>query len=105
MLIDKFFAEFLGTLIFLAVIITTVDSHCIYDNTQAWIRIPIALMVSILAFGYISGGHFNPAVSFMFFMDNRLTFEELMAYMFAQILGGLLAYFYYVYTKKYLNKK
>ena len=104
MLIDKFFAELIGTFIFLAVIITTVESHSIYDNIQAWVKIPIALAVAILAFGFISGGHFNPAVSIMFFADNRLSTEELIVYLIAQILGGILAYFFYLYTKSYLNK-
>jgi aquaporin Z len=104
MLIDKFLAELLGTFVFLIVIITSVETHSIYDKASAWIKIPAALAAIILAFGYISGGNFNPAVSIMFFIDNRLTLEELIVYVIGQILGAVLAYFFYIYTKSYLNK-
>jgi len=104
MLLDKFFAEFIGTFVFLAVIITTVESHNIYATAQAWLKIGLALSVAILAFGFISGGHFNPAVSVMFYADNRINFEDLIVYVVAQILGGITAYFYYIYSKSYLNK-
>jgi glycerol uptake facilitator-like aquaporin len=103
MLIDKFFAELLGTFVFLAVIITSVQSRSIYDKTQAWIKIGLALSISILAFGFISGGHFNPAVSFMFYVDNKLSLTELIIYIIAQILGATMAYLYFTYTKSYLK--
>lgn len=100
MIFDKFFAELCGTFVFLAVIITSVESRNTYDKSQAWLKIGIALSIAILAFGFISGGHFNPAVSIMFFADNKLSLQELAVYIFAQILGALLAYYYFILTKK-----
>lgn len=96
MILNKFFAELFGTFVFLAVIITSVESR---SKAQAWIKIGVALSVSILAFGFISGGHFNPAVSLMFFANNKLSVQELAVYIIAQILGALLAYFYFIFTK------
>jgi len=96
MILNKFFAELFGTFIFLAVIITSVESR---DKAQAWVKIGLALSISILAFGFISGGHFNPAVSVMFFANKKLSVQELAVYIIAQILGALLAYFYFIFTK------
>lgn len=99
MILNKFFAELFGTFVFLAVIITSVESRNTHDKAQAWFKIGLALSISILAFGFISGGHFNPAVSLMFFANNKLSLQELTVYIIAQILGALLAYAYFIFTK------
>ena len=95
MLVNKFFAELLGTFVFLSVIITLVDSHNLFTNSSAWIKIGLALSVSILAFGMISGGHFNPAVSLMFYANNQLPLEDFIVYIIAQLLGALGAFVYF----------
>jgi aquaporin Z len=100
---EKYIAEFLGTFVFLSVIITTVDSHNIYITSQAWLKIGLALSVCILAFGFISGGHYNPAVSFMFYSNNQLSLEDLVGYIGGQLLGAYAAYVYYNMTKSYLK--
>jgi len=48
------------------------------------------LTVLILAFGAISGAHFNPVVSVVFACRGELTFYELGFYIAAQIAGGVL---------------
>jgi len=103
MQLEKFGAEFIGTFIFLSVIITTVDSHNLYTTSQAWLKIGLALSVCILAFGFISGGHYNPAVSFMFYSNNQLSLEDLVGYISSQLLGAYVAYLYYKSTKSYLK--
>ena len=75
------FAEFIGTFIFLFVILQ-------YGQP---IPIVIALLAAIYVFGNISGGHFNPAVSIMMGVDKKITPVETCLYVFAQILGGLCA--------------
>ena len=55
------------------------------------ILIAIALLLVILIGGGISGGHFNPAVSVMFYAKGALTSQDLLAYICAQVLGGLAA--------------
>jgi aquaporin TIP len=49
----------------------------------------IAVMVS--AVGHISGGHFNPAITFGFVLTRRISILLALAYWFAQFLGGVLA--------------
>ncbi len=47
------------------------------------------LVCLIAALGPISGGHFNPAVSVAYAMHGGLPWQELPAYVLAQIVGGL----------------
>lgn len=82
----KFFVELIGTFVFLSVII----------KTGSAIPIAIALASVIYFGGDISGGHFNPAVSFMTYLnDNLFTGTDLASYVIAQLLGASLALFYY----------
>jgi aquaporin Z len=76
-------AEFVGTFIFLFIIL------------QQGQPIPIAvgLLAAIYAFGNISGGHFNPAVSIMMNFDNQITPLDTCLYIVAQVLGGVCAIF------------
>ena len=81
--------EFVGTFVFLAVIIKTGDA----------IAIGIALAAVIFMGGSVSGGHFNPAVSFMMYLHNEVDFKRFIAYIIAQCLGGLCALIYYNVSK------
>ena len=69
-----------------------------------WLKIGLALSIVIVLFGSISGGNFNPAVSFMLFMNKQLTSVELLVYIIAQLLGGLLAYLYFINLVDNKNK-
>ncbi|NBT46984.1 MAG: hypothetical protein EBT07_04080 [Actinobacteria bacterium] len=80
-----YIVEFLGTFIFLSVIIATGQP----------ILISMALLLVILLGAGISGGHFNPAVSVMFWANGALSNAGLAGYIVAQILGGLGAVFVY----------
>lgn len=71
--------EFLGTFLFLSVIVATGQPFLI----------ALSLLLVILLGGSISGGHFNPAVSVMFWAKGALTGTDLVGYVFAQIAGGL----------------
>ncbi len=51
----------------------------------------LGLMVGLYAFGEVSGGHFNPAVSLAMALDGRMTATDMVAYWIAQIVGGVLA--------------
>ena len=50
-----------------------------------------ALLAGLYAFGEVSGGHFNPAVSLAMFLDKRLPAGELVGYWISQFAGGILA--------------
>ena len=78
---NKYFVEFLGTLFFLYVILTTGNA----------IAIGAALAVVILIGGAISGGNYNPAVSVMMAAAGKLPMHDLLPYVICQIAGGLVA--------------
>ena len=42
-------------------------------------------------FGSVSGAHFNPAVSLVFYLKKELDIKDFFNYMFFQIISGLLA--------------
>jgi len=73
--------EFIGTLFFLFVIISTGN----------FLAIGAALAIAIYLGGKISGGNFNPAVTIMMVMAKKQKMETLVPYIVAQIAGGLVA--------------
>jgi len=79
--LGKYLVEFIGTFIFLSVILT---------NGEA-IPIGIALTTAIFFGGKISGGNFNPAVSIMMYLKGTLKGGDLPMYIIAQVLGGVCA--------------
>lgn len=84
------FVEFLGTFIFLSVIVAT-------GNPWA---IGATLAVLIFIGGAISGGNFNPAVSIMSWYNRGLAADTTVAYVIAQVIGGILAVSVYNEMKK-----
>lgn len=90
-LIARASAEAVGTL-FLVVIGLGV---LIFINPQA-VPMPaslasgLAVTAAMLAFGYLSGGHFNPAVTVGHVIAGRTKLVDGAAYLVAQLVGGLL---------------
>ncbi len=82
--------EFLGTFLFLSVIVATAQP----------VLIALALLLVILVGGGISGGHFNPAISLMFWAKGALNGMDLAGYVVAQALGGLGALTVYRFLSK-----
>jgi glycerol uptake facilitator-like aquaporin len=96
----RLFAEWLGTLFLLA----TVVGSGIMAERLAGGNVAIALLgntiptgailvVLILVFGPISGGHFNPAVTLAFFIRKEISAREGLLYGLAQITGGIVGVF------------
>lgn len=81
----KLAVEFAGTLFFLSVIISTGN----------WAAIGAALALVAFLGGGISGGHYNPAVTFMFFVKDQISLRDALAYVVVQLLGGASAFFLY----------
>lgn len=81
--------EFIGTFIFLLVILAVGQP----------IPIVIGLLAAILAFGGVSGGHFNPAVSTMLLAKGDISVVTFLVYVVAQVLGGLAALAWWTMTK------
>jgi len=86
---NKYVAEFLGTIFFLYVILATGKP----------IPIGLALMAAILVLGKFSGGNFNPAVSVMMVAAGKLPAADLLPYIVAQISGALVALELYKHIK------
>jgi len=86
---NRFVAEFLGTLFFLYVILATGSA----------IPIGIALAIAIMTVGRYSGGNFNPAVSIMMAAAGKLNKDDLLPYILAQVSGGLVAFELYKRVK------
>ena len=91
----NYLVEFIGTFIFLSVIIST--GHAI----------PIGLILAGMIYwgGYISGGNFNPAVSVMMYMHGKLNISELAIYIVCQLLGAAAAFLLYRQTKGLTKQK
>src|SRR6201987_6377636 len=51
----------------------------------------LTVVTGAYAFGHISGGHFNPAVSFGVFVAGRMSTMDMITYWVAQLLGGISA--------------
>jgi aquaporin Z len=53
----------------------------------------LTVLTGAYAFGHISGGHFNPAVSFGLWAGGRFPAKQLVPYVIAQVVGGIAAGF------------
>jgi len=53
----------------------------------------LTVLTGAYAFGHISGGHFNPAVSFGLWVGGRFPARDLISYWVVQVLGGVVAGF------------
>jgi len=78
-----YIAEFIGTFIFVAVILILKNPYLI----------ALALLIVILLTSSISGGNINPAVSTAMYFNGTLTFVKYSGYVISQILGALAAYY------------
>ena len=100
----KYFAESLGTFFLVAVVVGSGimaenlsmgnDAVALLGNTIATGAI---LFVIIKMFGQISGAHFNPAVSLVFYIKKELNLRDFISYVIVQILSAVLAVFFIHY--------
>lgn len=84
-------AEALGTLL-VVVVGLGVPMFAVpqYNPVPAPLAAGLALTAAMLAFGYLSGGHFNPAVTVGHVIAGRTRLVEGAAYLGAQLVGALL---------------
>lgn len=92
----KLFSEWLGTLFLLATVVGSgIMAEALADGNDAiallgnTIPTGAILVVLILIFGPISGGHFNPAVTLVFAIRKQMSARDSFLYMAAQITGGI----------------
>lgn len=86
----SYVAEYLGAFFFILAIFASGGNPLI-------IGAALALVIFLIA--GMSGGHVNPAVSLSMFMNGSLKPAELFSYVFAQLLGGVSAYYAYASIK------
>ena len=89
----KFLAELIGTftlVFFGAGAILTHNATQMVGMTGIAVAHGLAILVMIYAFGAVSGGHFNPAVTFGFLVTRRLSFGGAITYWIAQLVGASL---------------
>jgi len=64
-------------------------------NPQGGFAVPFgfgfAMVAAMLAFGYISGGHFNPAITLGTALAGRTSWKYVLPYIVAQVVGASLA--------------
>lgn len=70
---------------------------------MAPLAIGCSLMIMVYMGGHISGGHYNPAVSFAVCLRGKLPARELLLYWLAQVIGAVIAaaVVYYTLGKTY----
>src|SRR6478752_8518610 len=91
-----YLAELLGTFLFLTIGYTAVANfNASTPPLSGILVVPFAfglgLLAAIFAFGHVSGGHYNPAVTIAMVADRRTTPIEAVGYIIAQIIGAIAA--------------
>ena len=94
----KYLAESIGTFFLVAVVVGSgimAENLANGNNAIALLGNTIAtgaiLFVLIKMFASISGAHFNPAVSLVFYLRKELNKKDLLNYIIIQVLSGLIA--------------
>ncbi len=91
-----YIAEGVGSFIFFAVILTKGEP----------VMVAVGLLVGILVATIASQGHLNPAVTAMAYMEGKVTGDESIGYIGAQLVGAIVAvqwYNFYGKSKSTLN--
>jgi aquaporin Z len=89
-----YLAELLGTFLFFAIGLTSVQAvGAVGAGAPLLVVVPLAfgfgLLAAIFAFGHISGGHYNPAVTVAMVIDGRTTPADAAGYIVAQVVGAI----------------
>jgi len=88
---QKFLAELIGTfalVFFGAGAILQQNATQMVGITGIAVAHGLAILVCIYAFGHISGGHFNPCVTFGMAVTRRLSWGDALLYWIAQLAGA-----------------
>lgn len=103
----KYIAEFIGTMWLVlggcgAAVLAAAFPELGIGFAGVALAFGLTVLTGIYAFGHISGGHFNPAVSIGLWAGGRFEGKEVIPYIISQVLGGLLgaAILYVIATGK-----
>jgi aquaporin Z len=97
-MVNALLAEFLGTfaLVFIGAAVVTVLS--VTENASGSVVVPafghgLIVLGLVFAFGSVSGGHFNPAVTVALLVAGKLPVVKAILYWVAQFAGAIVAAF------------
>jgi aquaporin TIP len=93
--VNPLVAEFLGTAIwaYVALVLSETTAVSYFIATS----VAVALAVAYMMFSSVSGGHFNPAITFGSWTARRITTIRGVSYIVAQLLGGFASWKLYEY--------
>jgi aquaporin Z len=90
----KYLAELVGTFILVVIGSMTIVAARLTD-APILVVVPfgfgLGLLAAIQAAGYVSGGHFNPAVTIGALLDRRIDATNAAGYIVAQVIGAIAA--------------
>src|SRR5690554_1906311 len=89
MKIKSYMAEFMGA--FALVLVGSTAAVLNNELSSIALAFGLILMAMIYAVGKVSGGHFNPAVSFAMLLTKRMNVKDFGMYVLFQLLGSLIA--------------
>jgi aquaporin Z len=89
-----YLAELLGSFLFFTIGYASVGAALAAPlPTPGLLVVPfsfgLGLLAAIFAFGHVSGGHFNPAVTVAMVLDKRTTPADAVGYIIAQVIGAI----------------
>jgi aquaporin Z len=90
----KYAAELLGSFLFFSIgylSVPAAKAGPVAPISVVPFSFGLGLLAAIFAFGHISGGHFNPAVTVAMVLDKRTNPMDAVAYIAAQVIGALAA--------------
>jgi aquaporin Z len=96
--LGKLVVEFIGTFF----LVFTIGMTVVKPNDAgplAPLAIGSALMVMIFAGGYISGAHYNPAVSLAVYLRGASSINQMLSYWVVQVVGAVVASLFVLYLK------
>ncbi len=90
----RYLAELLGTFLFFVIGMSSVQAvGALGGAAPLLVVVPLGfgfgLLAAIFAFGHISGGHFNPAVTIAMVLDGRTTPTDAVGYIVSQVIGAI----------------
>jgi aquaporin Z len=85
----KYFVEFIGTFFLVLTVAFSANP----------IAIGLVLAAMIYMGGYISGAHYNPAITLAVFIQRKISGRDSVAYIISQLIGAVLASVVFLYVK------